>query len=89
VEEEEKHYEAGRSDLVQQMKPWAYFLLPEGRPGRRFVGADDEATAAGPVDSFLLPRGRPQPRFSIGASMFRRDPPASAMETNAGRKNPR
>jgi hypothetical protein len=65
------------------------FLLPAGRPGRRFAGVDDEATAAGPVDLFLLPRGRPRPRFSIGALMFRRDPPASAMETNAEKKNPR
>jgi hypothetical protein len=65
------------------------FLLPAGRPGRCFVGADDEAIAVGPVDLFLLPRGRPRPRFSTGAPMFRRDPSASAMETNAGRKNPR
>jgi hypothetical protein len=64
------------------------FLLPAGRPGRRFGGADDEATTAGPVDLFLLPRGQPRPRFSTGAPMFRRDPPASAMKTSAGRKNP-
>jgi hypothetical protein len=33
------------------------FLLPAGRPGRRFTGADDEATAAAMVALFLLPRG--------------------------------
>jgi hypothetical protein len=38
---------------------------------------------------FLLPRGRPQPRFSTGAPRFSCAPPASAMETSAGRKNPR
>jgi hypothetical protein len=31
------------------------FLLPVGRPGRRFTGADDEATAAATVALFLLP----------------------------------
>jgi hypothetical protein len=31
------------------------FLLPAGRPGRRFAGADDEATTAGTVGLFLLP----------------------------------
>jgi hypothetical protein len=35
------------------------FLLPGGRPRRRFAGADDDdPTAAGAV-LFLLPRGRP------------------------------
>jgi hypothetical protein len=35
------------------------FLLPVGRPGRRFIGADEEdPTAAGAI-LFLLPRGRP------------------------------
>jgi hypothetical protein len=61
------------------------FLLPAGRPGRRFTGADDEATAASIDALFLLPRGRPRPHFSIGASMFRRDSPASAMETGGGK----
>jgi hypothetical protein len=65
------------------------FLLPIGRPGRRLIGADDEATIAGSLDLFLLPRGRPRPRFSTSAPMFSCDPPASAMETSAGRKNPR
>jgi hypothetical protein len=37
---------------------------------------------------FLLPRGRPRPRFSIGAPMFRHDPPASAMEASVGKKKP-
>jgi hypothetical protein len=31
------------------------FLLPAGRPGRRFIGADDKATAAVAVALFLLP----------------------------------
>jgi hypothetical protein len=52
------------------------FLLPAGRPGHRFTGADDEATSASIEALFLLPRGRPRPRFSIGAPMFRRDSPA-------------
>jgi hypothetical protein len=64
------------------------FLLPTGRPGHRLTGADDKATAAGSLDLFLLPRGRPRPHFSTGAPMFSCDPPASAMETSAGRKNP-
>jgi hypothetical protein len=38
---------------------------------------------------FLLPRGWPQPRFSTGALMLSCDPPASVMETSAGRKNTR
>jgi hypothetical protein len=38
---------------------------------------------------FLLPRGRPRPRFSTGAPIFSCDPPASAIEIRAGRKNPR
>jgi hypothetical protein len=65
------------------------FLLSRGRPGRRLAGVDDEATTAGSLDLFLLPRGQPRPRFSTGAPMFSCDPPASAMETRAGRKNPR
>jgi hypothetical protein len=65
------------------------FLLPAGRPGRRLTGADDEATIVGSLDLFLLPRGRPRPHFSTGAPMCRCDPPTSAMETGAGRENPR
>jgi hypothetical protein len=64
------------------------FLLPAGRPGRRFTGADDEATAVAIVALFLLPRGRPRPRLSIRAPMFRRDPPASAIELRVGKKKP-
>jgi hypothetical protein len=64
------------------------FLLPAGRPGRRFTGADDEATAAAVVALFLLPRGRPWPRFSTGAPMLKRDPLASAMETSDVKKKP-
>jgi hypothetical protein len=58
------------------------FLLPAGWSGRRFTRADNEATAASIESLFLLLRGRPRPRFSIGAPMFRRDSPPSAMETD-------
>jgi hypothetical protein len=34
------------------------FLLPAGRPGRRFIGANDEDPAAAGVVLFSLPRGR-------------------------------
>jgi hypothetical protein len=37
---------------------------------------------------FLLLRGRPRPRLSTGASIFKRDPPASAMETDVGKEKP-
>jgi hypothetical protein len=63
-------------------------LLPAGRPGRRFTGADDDATAAAAVVLFLLPRGRPWPHFFTGVPMFTRDPLASAMETSAGNEKP-
>jgi hypothetical protein len=58
------------------------FLLPSGRPGRRFAGAvDDDPAAAGVVLLlFLLPRGRPRPRGATGDPRFRREPPASAIE---------
>jgi hypothetical protein len=65
-----------------------FLLLPTGRPGRRFVGADNEAAIAGMVGLFLLPRGWPRPRFSTRAPIFRRDPLASAMETNGGKEKP-
>jgi hypothetical protein len=65
-----------------------FFLLPAGRLGCRFAGANDEATTAGMVGLFLLPRGRPRPCFSTGAPIFRRDPPTSAMETNVGKEKP-
>jgi hypothetical protein len=64
------------------------FLLPAGWPGRRFTGADNEATTAAIVALFLLPRGWPRPRFSTGAPMFRHDLPASAMEASVGKKKP-
>jgi hypothetical protein len=54
------------------------FLLPAGRPGRRFTRAEDGATAVAETILFLLPRGRPRPRFSTGAPRFKRDPLASA-----------
>jgi hypothetical protein len=64
------------------------FLLPTGRPGRRFVGADDEAATAGIANLFLLPRGWPRPCFSTGAPIFRRDPPALAMGTDGVKEKP-
>jgi hypothetical protein len=64
------------------------FLLPTGRPGRHFTGADNEATKALIEALFLLPRGRPRPRFSTGAPRFKRDPLASAMEAGVGGKKP-
>jgi hypothetical protein len=64
------------------------FLLPTRRPGRRFTIADDEATKAAVEALFLLPRGRPRPRFSTGAPRFKRDPLASAMEAEVGKKKP-
>jgi hypothetical protein len=64
------------------------FLLPTGRPGCRFTGADDEdPTAAGAI-SFLLPQGWPQPRSAIEKLRFRRVPSALAMETSLQKKKP-
>jgi hypothetical protein len=64
------------------------FLLPTGRPGRRFARADDDDAIAGIAGLFLLPRGRPRPRFSTGAPIFRRGSPASAMEMVVGKEKP-
>jgi hypothetical protein len=64
------------------------FLLPAGRPGRRFTGVDDEATPAAMVALFLLPRGRSRPHFSTGAPMLKHDPLASAMETSDVKEKP-
>jgi hypothetical protein len=64
------------------------FLLPAGRPGRRFIRAENDATAAAVVVLFLLPRGWPRPRFSTGASMFKRDSLALAMETSVRDEKP-
>jgi hypothetical protein len=49
------------------------FLLPGGRPGRRFAGASDEVLAAVKVVLllFLLPRGQPRPRGAAGDPRFR------------------
>jgi hypothetical protein len=58
------------------------FLLPTGRPGHRFTGVDDETPATADAASIFLLRGRPRPRCAIGKPRFRRDPPASAMETS-------
>jgi hypothetical protein len=37
----------------------------------------------------LLLRGQPRPCFSTGAPRFKRDPFASAMEAEVGKRNPR
>jgi hypothetical protein len=46
------------------------FLLPNGRPRRRFTGVVEVDAIVGIFALFLLPRGRPQPLFSTttGAS---------------------
>jgi hypothetical protein len=62
------------------------FLLPAGRPRRRFTRADDEAAKASIEALFLLLRGRPRPRFSTGAPRFKRDPLASAMGAGNGKE---
>jgi hypothetical protein len=65
------------------------FLLPTGRPGRRFTGMDDEDPIASGAVLFLLPRGRPRPRGVVGEPRFGQDPSASAMETSWQKRNPR
>jgi hypothetical protein len=65
------------------------FLLPGGRLGRRFAGADDDDPAVAGAVLFLLPRGRPQPRGAIGEPRFRREPSASAMWKSGENRNPR
>jgi hypothetical protein len=83
-----------RSIMRRSAKTWCssrnlgLVLLPIGRPGCRFIGTDDEATAAGSFDLFLLPRGRPRPRFSTCAPMFRCEPPASAMRGKCLERKP-
>jgi hypothetical protein len=53
--------EAGKAPRGGALGPGAalvtfgLFLLPAGRPGRRFTGADDEDPAAAGVVLFLLP----------------------------------
>jgi hypothetical protein len=65
------------------------FLLPAGRPGRRFTGADDEDPAAAGVFLFLLPRGRLRPRVTVGEPRSRQDPSAPAMWKSGEKRNPR
>jgi hypothetical protein len=70
---QKKEYTLGGGEMIGEgaLGPGAadgtlgLFLLPVGRPGRRFIGADDEATAVAIVALFLLPRGRLRPRFLI------------------------
>jgi hypothetical protein len=67
------------------------FLLPIGRPGRRFTDVDDEATIEASFSLFLLPQGRLRPRFSISMPVRRLTSPASAIRKlgSVERKNPR
>jgi hypothetical protein len=65
------------------------FLLPAGRPGRRFTRADDKDPAAARVVLFLLPRGRPGPHGTVGDPRSRRDPSAPAMWKSGEKRNPR
>jgi hypothetical protein len=62
------------------------FLLPTGRPGQCFIGADDEDPTASGAVLFLLPRGWPRPRGAVGKPRFRWVPSASAMETSWQKK---
>jgi hypothetical protein len=87
MQKNEKSWGGGEEALVEgALGPGAaddiltLFLLSAERPGHRFTGAEDDATAVTTVVLFLLPRGRPWPRFSTGAPMFRHDSLASAME---------
>jgi hypothetical protein len=54
------------------------FLLPGGRPGRRFAGVDDDDPIAAGIVLFLLPRGRPRPHGTVGGPRSRRDSSAPA-----------
>jgi hypothetical protein len=65
------------------------FLLPTGRPGRRFTRTDDEDPAVSGAVLFLLPRGQPRPRGAVGTPRFKQDPSASAMEASWEKRNPR
>jgi hypothetical protein len=75
---------AGGGAAVPEAVPVTFglFLLPSGRPGRRFTRAADDDPAAAEIVLllFLLPRGRPRPRGATGDPRFRQEPPASAME---------
>jgi hypothetical protein len=63
-------------------------LLPGGRPGRRFAGADDDDPIAAGTVLFLLPWGRPRPPGTDGGPRSRRDPSAPAI-WKSGKINPR
>jgi hypothetical protein len=65
------------------------FLLPGGRPGRRFTGAADDDPMVDRVVLFLLPRGRPRPRGATEEPRFKREPSALAMWKSVTARNPR
>jgi hypothetical protein len=66
----------GEALLGAALAPWAMatdalglFLLPKGRPGHRFMDADDEATREASFSLFLLPRGGRAPFLHQGTSV--------------------
>jgi hypothetical protein len=63
LDEEEEASGEGALELGAAGGALGLFLLPAGRPRRRFTRADDDATAAAEILLFLLPRGWPRPRF--------------------------
>jgi hypothetical protein len=54
-EEEEEVLPGGTLGLGVAIGTFGLFLLPAGRPGRRFTGADEEDPAAARAVLFLLP----------------------------------
>jgi hypothetical protein len=55
-------------------------LLPSGRPGRRLIGAEEDAAVEITLALFLLPRGRPRPRFSTTTPTSKSTTPVLTME---------
>jgi hypothetical protein len=67
--------------------------LSSGRPGRRLVGAEEDAAMEITLGLFLLPRGRPRPCFSTMTPAAKSTTPVSAMEilwwiAKQARRNP-
>jgi hypothetical protein len=51
--------------VARESESLGLFLLPNGRPGHHFTGAEEEETTmADSLGLFLLLRGRPDARFS-------------------------
>jgi hypothetical protein len=71
---------------AREEEGFGLFLLPSGRPGRRFIDAtDDEATMVISLGLFLLPQGRPRPRFSTMAPGSKSITPVFAIRRSANR----